>query len=110
MEIAWGYAYRAYNLGRIFRYQGHLAANLNLNFLKTSLPGNLFSGDRNSMAHGVEVRYPFLDYDLVDLCMSLPHEHLISGRNSKTILREAMKSRLPSEIINRVDKVGFAAP
>ena len=37
-----------------------------------SLPSNLYSGDRNSMAHSIECRYPYLDYDLLDFSMTIP--------------------------------------
>lgn len=89
---------------------GALRFELAINLLRTSLPSNLYSGDRNSMAHGIECRYPFLDYDLVDFAVQLPDAAYLKNAWSKHILRRAMKSQLPHEIVWRVDKVGFAAP
>lgn len=87
-----------------------LRFELALNLLRTSLPSNLYSGDRNSMAHGIESRYPFLDYQLVDFAMQLPDNAYIDSGWSKSILRNALADKLPPEITWRVDKVGFAAP
>lgn len=87
-----------------------LRFELALNFLRTSLPSNLYSGDRNSMAHGIECRYPFLDYELVDFAMQLPDSAFIDDAWNKHILRKAIEDKLPPEVVWRVDKVGFAAP
>ena len=77
---------------------------------KISLPSNLYSGDRNSMAHGVECRYPYLDYDLIDFSMKLPKKFYIFDGWSKYILRKTFENYLPKEISWRIDKVGFQAP
>lgn len=87
-----------------------LQRELGFNLLYSSLPSNVFSGDRNSMAHSLETRYPFLDYQLVDFCTQLPQDALIDGGWQKKIMRHAMKEYLPKSILWRVDKVGFAAP
>ncbi len=87
-----------------------LRFELALNFMRTSLPSNLYSGDRNSMAHGIECRYPFLDYQLVDFAMQLPDNSYNEDGWSKSILRNAIAPKLPPEVTWRVDKVGFAAP
>ncbi len=87
-----------------------LRFELALNLLRTSLPSNLYSGDRNSMAHGIECRYPYLDYQLVDFAIQLPDNAYIDDAWNKHILRKAVSDKLPPEIVWRVDKVGFAAP
>lgn len=87
-----------------------LHRELAFNLLYSSLPSNVFSGDRNSMAHSIEARYPFLDYQLVDFCLQLPASALIDSGWQKKIMRDAMKNHLPKSILWRVDKVGFAAP
>ena len=87
-----------------------LRFELALNLLRTSLPSNLYSGDRNSMAHGIECRYPYLDYQLVDFAVQLPDSAYINDSWNKHILRKAMEGKLPPEVVWRVDKVGFAAP
>jgi asparagine synthase (glutamine-hydrolysing) len=66
--------------------------------------------DRNSMAHGREVRLPFLSHELVSFLFSLPPEFKIRRGWSKWILREAMKDKLPGEIVWRKDKTGFEPP
>lgn len=89
---------------------GALRFDLALNLLRTSLPSNLYSGDRNSMAHGIECRYPFLDYELVDFTTRLPDGAYLADAWGKALLRQCMTELLPSEIAWRPDKVGFAAP
>ena len=66
--------------------------------------------DRNSMAHGREVRLPFLDHQLVEFIFSLPSHYKIRNGWTKWILRESMKNILPVEIVRRKEKVGFEPP
>jgi asparagine synthase (glutamine-hydrolysing) len=66
--------------------------------------------DRNSMAHSVEARLPFLDHRLVELCFSLPSEARIHDGRTKAILRAALGERLPNEVAQRRDKIGFGTP
>lgn len=72
------------------------------------LPMLLHWADRDSMAHGVESRLPFLDYRLVEFCLGLPEEHKLSGGWTKRVLREGMTGRLPESVRLRRDKLGFA--
>ncbi|MGB8191230.1 MAG: asparagine synthase (glutamine-hydrolyzing) [Chitinophagaceae bacterium] len=66
--------------------------------------------DRNSMAHGCEVRLPYLSHTLAEFCFSLPAELKIRDGYSKWILRKSMQSSLPQEICWRTDKIGFEPP
>jgi len=66
--------------------------------------------DRNSMAHGCEVRPPFLNHELVEFTFSLPSTLKIRDSYSKWILRKSMEKNLPAEITWRKDKVGFEPP
>ena len=66
--------------------------------------------DRNSMAHGREVRLPFLDHELVEFVFSLPANFKIRNGWTKWLLRETMKGKLPDEITWRKDKTGFEPP
>lgn len=66
--------------------------------------------DRNSMAHSVEVRLPFLSHQLVEFVFSLPDDFLIHNGWTKYILRKSMSDILPSEITWRKDKVGYEPP
>lgn len=71
------------------------------------LPLYLRVEDRNSMAHGVEVRLPFLDYRLVNLAFSLGSEWKLKGPCTKRLLREAMRGRIPEIVRTQVNKFGF---
>ena len=75
-----------------------------------SLPRLLRYEDRNSMAHGIEARVPFLDFKLVDYCFHLGDEWKINDGRTKHILRESMKGILPEKIRQRKDKIGFWTP
>ncbi len=66
--------------------------------------------DRNSMAHAVEVRLPFLDHSLVEFLFSLPPEFKIHKGWTKWLLRKSVENVLPKEIVWRTDKVGFEPP
>ena len=71
------------------------------------LPLYLRIEDRNSMAHSVEARMPFLDYRLVSFLFGLPAHWKIRGPWNKFILREAMRGRIPESVRSRADKMGF---
>lgn len=71
--------------------------------------GILAKVDRASMMHGLEVRSPFLDIEVVDFVRRLPHEYKVCGREGKYILRQAMEGLLPAKLINR-KKQGFSSP
>ena len=66
--------------------------------------------DRNSMAHGREVRLPFLSHELVEFVFTLPSHFKIREGWTKWLLRQTMKQQLPEEIVWRKDKVGFEPP
>jgi asparagine synthase (glutamine-hydrolysing) len=74
------------------------------------LPRILRNFDRVSMAHGVEIRAPFLDWRLVTYIFSLPSKVKISDGFTKQILRESMRGILPESIRIRKSKIGFASP
>jgi asparagine synthase (glutamine-hydrolysing) len=89
---------------------GHFRTQLSGYLLHDSLPDQLHSADRSAMAFGVETRFPFLDYELVDWCISLPDDVMIRDGWQKWILREAAQGAIPDEVRWRVDKVGYRAP
>lgn len=66
--------------------------------------------DRNAMAHGVEVRMPFLAHELVQFVLCLPSSYRMREGYTKWILRESMKHQLPQEIIWQQNKIGFETP
>ena len=75
-----------------------------------SLPMLLRYADRNAMAFSRETRFPFLDHELVDWCVTLPDRAFVRSGWQKYILRRSAGSTIPPEIRWRVDKVGYAAP
>ena len=66
--------------------------------------------DRNSMAHSVESRVPFLDYELAEFIYSVPLEHKIVNGRTKNLIREGLKDILPEAIYSRISKLGFVTP
>ena len=66
--------------------------------------------DRNSMAHGVEVRLPFLNHELVEFLFTLPPHFKIRNGYTKWLLRQLGKEKLPNSIVWRTDKIGFEPP
>lgn len=66
-------------------------------------------GDRMAMANSVEVRYPFLDKDLVEFSTRVSPGVKLKDFNEKHILKEMARKFLPAEIIDR-EKFGFVAP
>lgn len=63
--------------------------------------------DRSSSRHGISARFPFFDLRLVELCMSLPSNEKLRRGQTRSILRRALKSRFPREVLNRADKTDF---
>jgi len=77
---------------------------------KTWLPDDLLiKADKMTMATSVELRVPFLDSDLLEFAASLPPSFKLRGWPPKRILRAALKSGVPTEILNR-KKIGFPVP
>ena len=77
--------------------------------LKTYLVELLMKQDQMSMAASIESRVPFLDHRLVEFAATLPPRLKLRGFKTKWILREAVKSMLPVEILTR-KKMGFPVP
>ncbi len=83
----------------------HLAVEWRL-----SLPDDMLTKvDLMSMAHGLEVRSPFLDYRLVDYVFPLPWRWKLKGWRKKHLLIEAFKDLLPP-MLHRRPKKGFEVP
>ena len=79
--------------------------------MRTLLSGYLLSsqGDRMSLAHSVEGRYPFLDHRLVDMVFTMKDEYKLKGFNQKYLLKNTYQSKIPDSIINR-PKRPYMAP
>jgi asparagine synthase (glutamine-hydrolysing) len=71
------------------------------------LPLYLRIEDRNSSAHSIESRVPFLDHRLVSFAFTLPTTWRMRGNLNKVVLREGSKGRIPEVVRTRVDKMGF---
>ena len=87
-----------------------LSAMLYAWFHGSVLPTILRSYDRASMAHGIEVRMPFMDWQLVTYGFALPETSKIGGGYTKRVLREAMRGLMPESIRTRTKKIGFTTP
>jgi asparagine synthase (glutamine-hydrolysing) len=86
-----------------------LARVLEHNF-RTYLPHDLLvKADRTSMAHGLELRSPFLDTALTEYAGTLPPAYLRRGTLTKRVLRDAFRDLLPPQISTR-GKMGFGVP
>ncbi|RYZ85698.1 MAG: asparagine synthase [Proteobacteria bacterium] len=66
--------------------------------------------DRDSMAHSIESRVPFLDHEFVECVVSLPDSFKLKAGVTKRVLRSAMAEALPPSITHRMDKLGFVTP
>ncbi|HWK02311.1 MAG TPA: asparagine synthase (glutamine-hydrolyzing) [Puia sp.] len=87
-----------------------LSGVLYYNTLMNGMEELLRYADRNSMAHGVEVRLPFLNHELVEFLFSLPSHFKIREGWTKWLLRVSMEDILPREIVWRKDKTGYEPP
>lgn len=97
--------------GRYVRFGSSLNQQLEQEFTSSSLPFLLKAADRNSMRWSVESRMPFADYPrLIRKVFSLPSEWKIREGQTKYLLRQAAREWVPAGILERKDKVGFAAP
>jgi asparagine synthase (glutamine-hydrolysing) len=74
---------------------------------RARLPHYLRLEDRNSMAHGVEARLPFMDYRLVSLAFRVPADRKMQGVWNKALLRNSLRGRIPDSVRTRVEKMGF---
>ena len=74
------------------------------------LPNDILTKvDRASMAHGLEVRVPFLDHRLIEFAFKLPLKMKINNNKTKVILRDILQDKIPNKLLNR-PKMGFAIP
>jgi len=86
-----------------------LSRALSVNY-ETYLPEDLLvKADRCSMAHGLELRSPFLDTALVEYAALLPDKLKIRRGSLKWVLKEAVRGLVPDSILSR-GKMGFGIP
>jgi asparagine synthase (glutamine-hydrolysing) len=96
--------------GNASPFRERLRRHQQLLLTQRGLPELLRYEDRNSMAHSLEARVPFLDHRLVELAFSLPGEELIHAGRTKDIVRRALGDLLPPAVRERRDKLGFVTP
>jgi asparagine synthase (glutamine-hydrolysing) len=78
--------------------------------LKSYLPGDLlYKVDIASMANGLEVRSPLLDYRVVEFGLSLPSQFKVNLVSNKLLLRKVLSNFLPEHLFER-PKRGFGIP
>jgi asparagine synthase (glutamine-hydrolysing) len=76
----------------------------------TVLPDDfLVKVDRASMAHGLEVRPPLLDHELLELAARIPSRWKVKGGETKWVFKQALRPRLPADLLDR-RKQGFEVP
>jgi asparagine synthase (glutamine-hydrolysing) len=76
----------------------------------TVLPDDfLVKVDRASMAHGLEVRPPLLDHELLELAGRIPSRWKVHEGETKWIAKKAFAGRLPASVVSRA-KHGFEIP
>ncbi|GAB4093102.1 asparagine synthetase B family protein [Flaviaesturariibacter terrae] len=83
---------------------------LHYNTFTNGLEELLRLADRNSMAHSLELRLPFLSPELVTFLFQLPARFKIREGRTKWILRKAMEGVLPDELLRQPRKTGFEPP
>jgi asparagine synthase (glutamine-hydrolysing) len=82
----------------------------NLFDIQTYLPGDLLTKvDMASMSFGLEVRSPFLDSKVANFGLSLPDKYRIQPTQTKILLKELARKKVPLEIVDR-PKQGFGIP
>lgn len=77
---------------------------------ETILPTLLRNYDRYSMANGVEIRMPFMDYRIACFAFSIPWTSKLRNGFSKAIIRDALAGFMPQDIAYRKSKIGLNSP
>ena len=104
-----------FSLSAVKRYLGNGTSGERLNRMlyvdtKTSLPDDLLlKADKMTMANSIELRVPMLDHKLLEMAAALPENFKVRRFTTKYILKQALRGRVPAEILNR-KKVGFPVP
>ena len=78
--------------------------------MRNGMASLLHFEDRDSMAHSIESRVPFLDYQLAEMIYAMPFDHKLREGITKAMLRDGLKDILPEKIRTRYSKLGFVTP
>lgn len=76
----------------------------------TRIPALLHNVDRDSTAHSLESRVPFLDYRVAEFIFNIPASMLTRNGYSKYIYRKSMVNKIPNQLLWNNEKKGFATP
>lgn len=87
-----------------------LAAVQYEDLIRDGLQTLLRYADRNAMAHGLEVRLPYLSHELVEYVLLLPSALRMKDGYTKWILRRSFQDQLPDAILWQKGKIGFEPP
>jgi asparagine synthase (glutamine-hydrolysing) len=97
-------------LSSLFGPGPSLAERQKIDLTRSSVPALLHYEDRNSMAHSIESRVPFLDHELGEFLVNCPAGLKLRHGWTKWILRQSLQGILPEKVRLRRDKMWFPAP
>lgn len=100
---------QVFNAAKFEKAESYFDSMTHFDF-KCLLPGLLHVEDRVSMAHGLEARVPFLYYPLIEFAATVPANIKFADGRMKQMLKTTFGHRLPHQILNRKDKMGFPVP
>lgn len=89
------------------KHYRNLNKRLLFDLTEGSVPNLLRYEDKNSMAHSIESRVPFLDHEFVEFVHSLPIDQKIKHGWNRYVYRNAMKGLMPEKNRLRRSKIGF---
>lgn len=98
-----------FNSERNVRKEAYFDSMTHFDF-KCLLPALLQVEDRMSMAHGLEARVPMLDHRVVEFAATIPADVKFRDGRMKHFLKTTFARDLPSELLQRRDKMGFPVP
>ncbi|KTD61992.1 asparagine synthase (glutamine-hydrolyzing) [Legionella spiritensis] len=98
-----------FNMAKFERAESYFDSMTHFDF-KCLLPSLLHVEDRVSMAHGLEARVPFLYYPLIEFAATVPANVKFADGRMKHMLKQTFANLLPTQIVNRKDKMGFPVP
>lgn len=106
----YGETFERYSLQVKHYYCNDMLKTLQFGYFNVLIPeNNIPFYDAICETHSVDIRYPFLDYRLVDFMLRIPMSMKLRGLTTKYILRHLLKNKLPRSILSR-KKHGLSCP
>ncbi len=102
--------YRKGMPAELYTNSSTLSQQLLLDMERRTMPYWMASGDRDTMGVPIEVRLPFLDYNVLEWTFRMPISYLIANGWHKWVLRHAFQDMLPNDVVWRKRKMGFPFP